>query len=474
MKKSRKSLIEAIVFILIFLGGLYILYGVFSWKDTSGGYSSIETQLDYIEKELVDVSFVGPSRAYSSVNPAVLWERGGISSVDMSVSGMDRTASTFYIKELLKKQSPKVIFIEASTAFTDDYQVESNLYRNTISMDLSVNNVKMINELVDRKDVLTYVLRWPILHSRYKELKRLDYVDSARSRMALGFSSEYYAQPQVQDMSVFNITEAKEVDNGIREWIKELKTLASKEGFEVVFYMAPMLLDRDYKIKLNGLYEYLDEEGIRYIDFNLSRDLIDLDYETDLSDAGHSNYSGAVKVSGYLSEILNSEYSLPDHRGDSKYSLWDKCVSYDRNLFLDDTLGRETDTLMYLDKLSDMSGMTVVMAFNEGSGNLNGNIRNLLVADYGINCDEFVHGGSVVLVDGQVIFAGIAGSFTDFNHKLNESQYLTLRATASSETFVKTSVNIGEKNYLSETDNTNCIYVYDTVTDQLVDFRILE
>ena len=48
-----------------------------------------------------------------------------------------------------------------------------------------------------------------------------------------------------------------------------------------------------------------------------------LDYNTDIADYGtHVNSTGAEKCTDYLGKYLDENYSLPDHRNDSKYSRW--------------------------------------------------------------------------------------------------------------------------------------------------------
>jgi hypothetical protein len=52
-----------------------------------------------------------------------------------------------------------------------------------------------------------------------------------------------------------------------------------------------------------------------YIDFNVLKDEIGIDWSQDTGDAGdHINIYGCEKTTRYLIDYLNENYDLPDHR----------------------------------------------------------------------------------------------------------------------------------------------------------------
>ena len=110
-KTTIKHIIQGLIFLLLFGVGLLGLYKVFNWKDTSGDYLSSMEQMYNLPNDVIDVAFFGPSVVYCGINPAVLWDEAGIASFNAAISGQDREASYYYIKEFLKKQSPKVVFV---------------------------------------------------------------------------------------------------------------------------------------------------------------------------------------------------------------------------------------------------------------------------------------------------------------------------------------------------------------------------
>lgn len=365
MSKTVKRIILSIIFILILTAGLLLLYRVFSWKDTSGDYYSTFSELGTLPDDTVDVIAVGPSRVYNSFNPAILWEREGITSFCMAVSGMDQRASYYHIKELLKTQSPKVVFIEASLIYTVGYRSDANEYRNTIVAKPSKNNYDLITEVTDIKDTSDYLLRFPIIHTRYKELEKEDFVFSNTDKYRLGFNAGFTAEPQDIDEAVFTGTSPTEPDEDTKAWIARLMSLSEEENFTLVFYDCPTNENAGSYSKVLGAFEYLNELGVRTIDLNLCKAELNFDDSTDFCDWNHLNDSGASKVSAWLATYLKNNFPLDDHRSDANYSRWDLCLKEYRHNVIGHQLVNEESAETSKELANSLGDMLTVTAFTD-------------------------------------------------------------------------------------------------------------
>lgn len=95
------------VFCLILMLVLGRVYDVLSWKDGSGGYfTSVETFYG-LDKDVVDVLFLGSSHCYCSIINSRLWDDYGIAGYSLSISGQDIAASYYWLKEALKTQKQR-------------------------------------------------------------------------------------------------------------------------------------------------------------------------------------------------------------------------------------------------------------------------------------------------------------------------------------------------------------------------------
>lgn len=67
--------------------------------------------------------------------------------------------------------------------------------------------------------------------------------------------------------------------------------------------------------------------GVDYIDTNLLRDDIPIDWKKDTKDKGdHLNYKGAVKLTNYIGKYLDDTKLFKDKRNDPSYDNWNTCL----------------------------------------------------------------------------------------------------------------------------------------------------
>ena len=156
VRKTIKPLAFAAVLLIVLLRVFHIL----SWKDTMGPYLSHVEQLYATQEDQIEVLFVGSSHCYGGINPDVLWQQHGIPSFNMACSGQDKISAVYQLREVLKTQHPKVVFVDVFAAVFDRGAVESNVYRNMISMKLSANSVGLVHEYFGSYEP-DYILKWP-------------------------------------------------------------------------------------------------------------------------------------------------------------------------------------------------------------------------------------------------------------------------------------------------------------------------
>ena len=471
MRAKLKGILAALIFLLFFFCGLGILYQIFSWKDTSGDYYSSINQMYSMKPDVVDVAFFGPSAYYSSLNPAVFWEGNGIASFNAAVSGQDRNASTYYLKELLKRQSPKVVVLSATYLYTDVYAVEGNLLRNTLSLRESLNSIRLIRDLSSKNAATRgelgwkdFVLRWPIVHGRYREIKEADFVPVQEYEDCLGFIyDERCCEMEYFIPSSFDVTEATPISSDNKLWLEELKALGDKEGFEVIVVSVPTELTKENRACLNGCFQYLDEVGIRWLDLNFHLEEMDFEVAYDMADPTHANTRGAEKISRYLSDYLLQTFSLPDRRNDEKYDRYERCLTTYRHKAL------ETDVLPY----ADDEGLAWVIANQEGlvaainlhpESEPNPAFQNLLL-NAGVSAQAISAGGTWILKDGAV---ACTPSSKPIGYQVNAREYLHVSPT---EAPGHDTVAVGKVTCVIPANQGCCVVTYDTVLEKLIDVR---
>lgn len=323
-----KNVVKSVLFVLLFLLSVRGVYRVISWKDTTGGYLSSVQQLQHTGDDLIDVFFVGSSHCYAGVYPDFLWRDSGIAAFDLAISGQDKWSSYYTLKEGLKTQSPKVVFADIYGLLFEGYGVEGNKYRNLLSFGPTAENMALIEKTVGKEDRWMYFLRWPVVHTRYRELQKHDFVQYEPSVYGRGacFQWETGEGPYLEiARSCDKIGELSE-DNVL--WLDAMTALAKEEGFTLVFFAAPMYVNEEQQSIFNAAARYAEEREIDLIDFGKLSDETGLDSGRDFCDVMHCNAYGAAKITEYFRGYLTEHFELTDHRSKKEYELWDLSYRY--------------------------------------------------------------------------------------------------------------------------------------------------
>ena len=451
-----KNAAKILIFCILFLFFLNRIYDEFSWKDTAGDYTSSMESFYRQEDNVVDVLFLGSSHSYCSVIPAQLWQDYGMASFGMSISGQDLASSYYNFKEALKTQDLKVVCVDLFGCTFSGYLIEGNLYRNTLSRKLSKISIEAVNSIVKTDNKSDFILRWPIIHTRYKELTKKDFVD--KSPVYLGYTAGYEAFG-AEKLEYDNV-EPEAFPEEEQKWLREIIELAKESGTELVFALAP------YEIPLQGqkylayAKEMIAEYNIPVIDMVEMSEEIGLDWEKDMIDYGHTNFWGAQKVTAYLGEYLKKHYELPDHRGDDRYALWDldwKTRQHEWSNYVLTVIG---DKQIYFEELSRLEDYTIVVSTTGEYISEDAEIESCLQMLGGFH--EYYNGSNVWVFDDK------ENIYVSNNGAALQNLPLSYGELVISVDGTTTSVIVDRLAYQKVTDGVN-ILVYDNMLGTVVD-----
>ncbi len=422
-KKLPNNFIKAlriIVFAVVIFTLVVRSYEVLSWKDTFGDYMSSTNQLYSTDENLMDVVFVGSSHCYCGINPAVLWEDSGISAFNMATSGQDKDSSYYYLVETLKTQSPQIVFVELWGLTFDEHLIEGNIHRNMMGMKNSENAFALIDEYIDDEEMQTaYKMKWPIIHTRYKELDRYDFIQYDLSVYGRGSDINYTATYATYPTDAVAYMEADELSKTNREWVEDLYQLSIEHDFELVFFLAPSVLSVEEQGQVNAVRDYAAEKGIDFFDFNRLIAEIGLEHYGDFIDNYHLNAYGSEKLTRYIGKYLTANYQLIDHRGDEAYALWDEDLIRFKQLKEINRLKSATSIRNYINILSQMENVTWFVTFE---GNYQESALELDKAAklLGLSEEQYKEGGTYAFIDGKFRKIMNNTSTDVFVYELNE------------------------------------------------------
>lgn len=397
MKKILLNTLKVLAFLALLCGVIWCTYKVLRWKDTSGDYFHTMDQLYNTEDDIIDVVFVGSSHCYCGVYPEVIWEQTGIASFDLAISGMDRTSAYYNLKELYKTQTPKVVYVDMYPLFFDRHGDVANEYRNLLAANPSQNWVEHVNSYVEEEDRQSYLFRFPILHTRYRELTRYDFEEYSYNTYGRGRYYSAYTGRGVMTPAEEIIETVGELQEEKREWLNNLRELTDSHGSELVLMMIPYGCTENEQMLLNAVGAYAQENGLRFLNFNRMQAQLGLDSEHDFADESHLNYFGARKVSDYLATDLESNYRLSDHRGEEQYYQWDLSLRDLKNRYNTDLL-RGLSLEMTAELLPSCEDAVTIIS-------LEGDIASREdfygpLATLGMTHDDFLSGGKWIYENG--------------------------------------------------------------------------
>lgn len=466
MKTKLLSLIRVISFILILTLIISGIYKVLSWKDTSGDYLSSVEQLYSTEDNLIDVAFVGSSHVYNGVYPSILWSEHGISAFDIAISGQDKESAYYSLVELLKTQSPKIVFVDLYALTYEGYNDEGNLYRNSLSLKPSINSYNLIKSIAASEDVSSHVSRFPIIHTRYRELTSFDFETNPLNIYSRG---EHYSDVclPLLDTMIFasSVEEVCDLSDTNRAWLDRLIELSIAENFTLGFMVVPYTISYDAQAVINGAAQYLSENGIPCFDFNKNLDLLNIDISTDFTDYSHLNYLGAQKLTSWLGTWLSQNHSLVDHRGDNTYYQWAADAHLYQNYLAQFQMNKTGNLAEMLSIASTTPDFITALSLSfNNEDQLEGYEDAMSVT--GISKEEFLNGGFWICKRGSFIKV-VENDFNQlpYYEQLTDSNILRLHYDSSP--YAITNISIGHNNYNTfETHAT--VIVYDTYTQQVI------
>ena len=252
-----------------------------------------------------------------------------------------------------------------------------------------------MNGYIEEGERLDYYLRWPIIHTRYKELKMYDFIQYPVSVYGRGEALAWTKTDMFEYEGAAFMDEVGELDEENAKWLSDLKALSEEENFTLVFFVAPFDVKEEEQLIINAAKVYADESGIAFYDLNRLDKEIGLDRYADMTDPHHTNAFGAEKVTKYFEDILVSEFDLKDHSGDTKYSYWDKDLKYNKHLSAADAIKNTTDVYDCIELATELDDTIVVLS-------LYGELENIIpeLARFGISEEEAVTGGKWVYQNG--------------------------------------------------------------------------
>lgn len=333
MKDFKKFILTLILTFIMTLPILVYCSNLFmpKWVDHDGNMMTFIMKGFYKEKKnSLDVLFTGNSDVYRGISPMVLYEKYGITSYNYVSAGQRSWIAYHMLKEALQYQNPKIIFFNVDGLFKDNQATKGNNNKVYDNLRFGPNKIESVFDKTYKKsktEKLGHFL--PILsyHSRYTELTKNDFKyalydwnNPTKGMEVIADRIKYKSKKNYMEKN----DEIEEIPSINKEYLDKMLNLCRDKQIEFILFEVPSPDSWNYE-RHNAIEEYAKNNNLKFLDLNLMNDTIKLDWKKDTSDGGdHLNVFGAEKVTNYIGEYLNENYSLKNRKNDRNYSKWNE------------------------------------------------------------------------------------------------------------------------------------------------------
>lgn len=317
MKKG----IRAVAFLLLLLG----IYEVFALivipkTFTGNGFSTTSTYSDFyeLEKDTVDVIFLGSSNAVCAFIPEEMYAQYGITAYNLACEQQNLFVSYYWLEEAFCYQKPKVVVLDVAMLYMYDNEkllvAREGLTRRPFDFmrwsPVKAEAAIRAEEIGDSLTLESFVFPTIPYHERWEDIKVNDFQLDKLGQSSLWkghLPLVYYAGVEgyspITNEEIAQSTE--EMGNVyMLSYLERIIALCEEENVELILTMAPSTFQNANKHSY--LVNYTNERGIEFVDYNLESVYADvgLDFYYDCHDDAHCNFNGALKVTDHIGEMI--------------------------------------------------------------------------------------------------------------------------------------------------------------------------
>ena len=434
-----------------------------------------------LDKDSVDVLFLGSSHGVTAFLPQELYDQYGITSYNLSCEQQGMVTSYYWLKEALRYQSPKAVVLECYFCFPymvdEPLNSEESYTRKALDFmkwsPVKAEAVKTICEIDEKQDVWSYYLPNIRYHTRWENLDRNDYSyrDMAGHSELKGFAPLYFYLGEKGEDFVPHDTgasdEQAEMAPLMREYLDKINALCREKEIPLLLTITPAV---SANLEMcNAVQAYASENGCTFISYNAQDVYRQMDYQmaTDNCDDGHPNIWGAVKVTDYMGEVLRGQFGM-ESRTEPQWEETKKDYAFIMDSCNLDHVG---EIESYLSLLQHDQYTVVIASKNEFSGSLKESTVEIL-RQFGLSADLIGQDGCnyiAVVSGGEVLSEQLSFERAEYRGALRNG-YVPLYVLSTKDEWGNglTSIRIGEEEYTKNETGLNMV-VYNNQTQKVVD-----
>lgn len=332
-KNIKKNFFGTITFVML----TAIVFGV------------VQVYLDYVDpvntasvtgfkkeqENSLDVVVLGASEVYAGYCPVIAWEEFGYTSYSFANAGMPGSLYKSMIREVLNKQTPKVLVIEVNGFLQQDWYYDRSL--NLKGWIDSIEDPKQqelaVKEATDGENFDLYNMSsLELNHNNWKMPAKC--AGSFYAKAISLFQRESYLKGY--STKAYNIKENdkdEEEEKKLyftrksKKYFEELLTFCNDQGIEnVLFVRFPHMKKISNSRAFDEIRKMVEEHGYTFINFETQRGQMDILSGEYFYNSEHLNIFGTQKMTKSLGKYLVNHYDLSTNHSDEIKKQWNKSL----------------------------------------------------------------------------------------------------------------------------------------------------
>ena len=320
-----------------------------------------------------DVWFMGSSHVIMGTVPEELWNSYGIRSYNLAEYGQSFPLDYWFIKNLSRLGTPKLIVLDVLQIDKDYLYSGSNLgslRSSMMALPWSRDKIDMINTLFEGDLKEEMIFPFATRHNNWRQVKEEYFVTVPYYE--LGGDLNHFRGNPTKDMvcpasipASLPLDDYKTDENNGFLYFREIIRFCKENDIEVLVVKSPcQAAEKDLRW-YNGAFRVAQEENVPYIDGFSIPGLVN--GETDMWDETHLNASGARKWTDYLGNYISAHYPelCAPEMDEKQKTRWNERYN-DYLLFYDEKTATQLSLYNYLMQASHPK-YTVAVQIKEGS-----------------------------------------------------------------------------------------------------------
>jgi hypothetical protein len=306
----KKRILVDILLFIIFIAGFVWMFQKADFVLRQKQYAGIQDNFAKLEKDSVDLIFIGNSHQFCSISPQVLADEYGIESFMLSTSAQTIPMSYYAAMEAIELQHPETIVLEVSYCANDFRTVTDEMSHCFFD---GMPNCKAkhlaIKDLIKEKDRIYYYLPMGLYHNRWKELTQDDFsITLVDERGGVHYEDVKYNG----EIPLIGPEETETMPAEMEKYMDMLVALCQENDVQLILYVAPFNTLWGSAEEIEDLYKrerifnyvgaFAEKYHVPYYNLFYEQEELGLNGETDWKDTQHLNYFGQQKLTRYMVE----------------------------------------------------------------------------------------------------------------------------------------------------------------------------